>query len=227
MGTRGRGAKQALVKTLGDRNDWVRWYAIEALGNMGGEAAAAVDALLPLLEHQAPLTRRRAIEALGQIRPPAKQAAAALVKARDHDADKTVREAAVTALYQVNLPDLSKQAAMGTLSTVRELMEKLRSGDQFAALAAAKALGEMGPTANDAVPALALALRDKHKTVREAAAKALSSVGSRARNVVPALRAAAHEDEPEVRAAAQKALDEPRRQVALRKISTAGQAAAK
>ena len=65
----------------------------------------------------------------------------------------------------------------------------------------------MGPDAADAVPALALALRDKIKAVREAAANALSMVGSQARQVLPALQAAAHEEDPEVRAAAQKTLD--------------------
>ncbi len=87
-------------------------------------------------------------------------------------------------------------------------MEKLASGNQYAVVAAAKGLGEMGATADDAVPALALALRDKRKAVREAAAQALGSLGSSARDVRPALQAAAHEADPAVRAAARKALDQ-------------------
>ena len=45
MGPRGRGAKQPLVDALKDENHWVRSNAIEALGNMGAEAASAVGAL--------------------------------------------------------------------------------------------------------------------------------------------------------------------------------------
>ena len=196
------------MAVLADENNWVRWYAVEALGNMGAEAASAVPALLPLLEHQDALTRRRAVEALGRIGPPAKAAAAAVQNASQHDADEAVRKAAVVALYQLDLVDRAAKAKLRTLTAVRELMEKLASGDQYAVVTAAKELGDMGVTADDAVPALALALRDNRKAAREAAAQALGSLGSSARDVRPALQAAAHEADPAVRAAARKALDQ-------------------
>ena len=225
-GARGRGAKQALVKTLGDKNDLVRWYAIEALGNMGGEAAAAVDALLPLLEHQDPISRRRAIEALGQIRPPAKQATAALTKARNHDADKTVRKAAVIALHQVDLARPVETGGDGDAIDGAGVDGEVALGRPICGACGGQGAGRDGPDGRRRGPRPGPGPADKSKRVREAAAKALGSVGSPARDVVPALRAAAHEEEPRS-APRPRRPSTSRRQVALRKISTAGQAAAK
>ena len=42
--------------------------------------------------------------------------------------------------------------------------------------AAAEALGDLGPLARDAIPALQKATKDDSKAVREAAAKALESI---------------------------------------------------
>ena len=208
MGPRGSGAKQQLVDALKDENHWVRSNAIEALGNMGAEAASAVGALLPLLSHPDAFTRRRAVEALGRIGPPAKQAVAALTKARDKDRDQAVQRAARVALHQINLPELAAQSFKQAPKEVRDLIGKLQSGDDFAAVAAAKSLGDMGVRADDAVPALALSLRNKSKWIREAAAKALGVLDGPARDVLPALQAAAADAEPEVRAAAQKAIEQ-------------------
>ena len=203
FGARGKGAKEALINNLADKNDRVRWCAIEALGNMGPEAASAVPALIPLLEHSAPLSRRLAIVALGQIGPSAKQAAPALAKVQeDRDQDEAVRKAAHDALYQVNLVETAEKRRMETISQVRELIDKLRSGDEDAAVGAANTLSESDLVASDAIPELALTLQSKNKTprIREAAARTLGNFRSQARDVLPALQAAAHETDPDVRA---------------------------
>ena len=133
-------------------------------GQHGARGGLRGPALIPLLEHSDPLTRRLAVVALGQIGPSAKQAAPALTKAQDHDQDEAVRKAAHDALYQVHLVETAEQRRVETISQVRELIDKLRSGDEDAAVGAANTLSESDPIASDAIPELALALQNKTNT---------------------------------------------------------------
>jgi HEAT repeat protein len=66
-----------------------------------------------------------------------------------------------------------------------EWTRDLKSKRPEVRLAAARALGNMGPKAKDAVPALCRALKDRHAGVRESVARALGEIRSKA--AVPAL----------------------------------------
>ena len=184
----------------------MRWYAAEALGNMGAEAASQVPALLRALEHPNPMTRRRAARALGRIGDPAKPAIALLMNIAQKDKNETVRSAAQAALNQINLPEIAAQALTQASAEIKELVKKLQGNDESDAATAAKALGEMGPRGAAAAPVLALALRHKSKWIREAAAKALGGLDGTAGDFLPALQSAAQDLEPEVRAAAETAM---------------------
>ena len=62
--------------------------------------------------------------------------------------------------------------------TVSKWAEALKNEDSFIRWRAASALGQIGPAAKDAVPALMEALKDKHSGVtRRAAASALGRIG--------------------------------------------------
>ena len=79
----GREAKAAalpLAAALSDQNCCVRWYAAEALGKMGANAAPQVNSLVKALENPDPVTRRRAAESLGRIADSAKPAIARLAE---------------------------------------------------------------------------------------------------------------------------------------------------
>ena len=68
-----------------------------------------------------------------------------------------------------------------------ELTQQLKSPDVQQRIAAAVAIGDLGPSARAAVPALTEALRDQNPTVRFQAAIALGCIGPEARAAVPAL----------------------------------------
>lgn len=208
MGARGRNALGPLMVALQDENRWVRCSAIESLGNLGSEAEGAITVLVGLAGHPEAYTRRRAIDALGHIGPAAKEAVPTLTKAMELDSDASVRRAAYVALQQIRLPEIAEDSLAQADKEVRAIVTVLQADDDFAAIAAAKTLGDMSIQAKSAIPALALMLRHKDKWRREAAAKALGNLGLFANDFVPTLQVAAKDLEPEVRAAAEKAIEE-------------------
>lgn len=199
-------AVAALGESLADENRWVRWYAADALADLGPGAAPAVGALMRLAEHEDRFSRRRAVVALGRIGPAAKAAAPLLARIETEDPSSSIRRAAAVALHQVNLADLAEQAAAAASEQVRQLIRQLGEGDEFEIAAAARSLGELGPSAAAAVPALTQTLGSENKWLRVAAAEALGTIGNEATNVVPALQALLRDAEPEVQAAAGEAL---------------------
>lgn len=197
----------ALAAALADENRWVRWYAAEALANVGAEASLAVDALCQALDHEDRYTRRRAAVALGRIGPAGRPAIARLESLASDDPDRTVREAARTALFQVNLDALAAARASQADSRIQELIARLDEDDEFESVAAANALGRLGPEAAAAAPALARALGKPNKWLRVAAAEALGAIGPAAGPAVASLEEAADDADADVRAAARASLE--------------------
>lgn len=89
---------------------------------------------------------------------------------------------------------------------VSEFVKQLKDDDPEVRRAAARALGEKGPGARAAVPALAAALKDKDLFVRRFSAQALGEIGPEAKSAIPALAGALNDGRKEVVAAAAGAL---------------------
>jgi HEAT repeat protein len=89
---------------------------------------------------------------------------------------------------------------------VRGLQLNLKSEDAAQRAASARILGEIGPAAKDAAPALAEALKDANRDVRQNAAQALGYIGPGAKVAAPALIAALLDKEWQVRRPAAFAL---------------------
>lgn len=206
MGPSAAGAREALIVALADKNRRVRWFAIEALGNLGAEGKDAAESLVPLITDADVVTRRTAIDALGRIGPDAQVAVPALTKARGQDV--ALRRSVEASLRQINVAEAAAQGAQRADGEVRESIKRLQGDDETVGRAAAKSLGELGPKAAGAIPALALALRSNEPWRREAAAQALGGLGLLANDYVPTLRVASKDRVPEVRRAAEKALAE-------------------
>jgi serine/threonine protein kinase len=186
-----------LMAVLEDRDASARWKAAEALGNMGGQARAAVPSLIGLLGDQQEVVRWRTAEALGKIGPDAVRAVPALVRT----------------LSGTGLPATEAAKALGRIGppareSVPALATGLGSSDVYFRREIAKALARMGGDAAPAVPALTGALRDKDKVVRLEAVKALGRVGGAARPAVPALTAATRDSDDLVKRAAVQALEQ-------------------
>ena len=86
------------------------------------------------------------------------------------------------------------------------LLPLVGSGDRYAALAAAKIVGRIGPAASAAVPRLVIMLRSEDETSRIMAAQSLAKMGPAAEQAVDALIAALDDESPQVRRAAASTL---------------------
>jgi WD40 repeat protein len=89
---------------------------------------------------------------------------------------------------------------------VRKLVAALQNKDWYTRHRAAWDLGDMGPAARAAVPALAKALTDPDRWVRNSAALALGKVGTAANEAIPALIAAVTDKQRTVRESVAKTL---------------------
>jgi HEAT repeat protein len=215
MGTNARPAVGALIERLGDKDATVRLHSAIALGNIGPDAKSAVPALKPFLrekhtvrvytanalwkiernaqevlpileggvrEEQAPF-RWAAAVFLGEMGPAAEKAIPALIEAAKA-ADKETASCAVQALAEISP------------ATVPTLIEKLNDPDPAMRISAATALGKVGSTAKDAIPALTRLLNDNargmptimgreygYESVSNAAAHAIERIDRGAANI--------------------------------------------
>ena len=213
-----------LIEALKSDDDEVEARAAARLAAMGTAAAPAVEALTAELEDENPQTRAQAAKALGRIGDAAKPAAKALARAIA-DKDASVRRSAIGALRRIKpgedmVVPLMIEALASTddatrLSAVRSLAEFGEAivptmikgmSDDRTVYWACLVLGEVGPKAKDAVPALATALEHKHPEVRHEAAYALRSIGPDAKDAVPQLTKAMDDKQLAVRRSAALAL---------------------
>jgi len=89
---------------------------------------------------------------------------------------------------------------------VRGLQITLKSENAAERLASARILGEIGPAAKDAAPALAEALKDPDRDVRQNAAQSLGYIGPGAKAAAPGLIFALKDNDAQVRRSAAFAL---------------------
>jgi HEAT repeat protein len=166
-----------LIKALGDNDENVRYWAAEALGEIGPEAKDAIPALIKALSDNDESVRIKAIYVIGRIGPAAKEAIPALIKAFG-DSDYGARTVAGEALKKIG-PEAKE--------LVPVLIQALGDSDVNVRIAAAKELGEIRPAAKEAIPALIKAFGDSDWNVLRAVAKALGEMGPAAKEAIPAL----------------------------------------
>lgn len=218
--THNRRVVEWLVAPLKDKDDvfWIREKAMQALGEIGPDAAAAVPALIPLVTDYAKKRddhrcSHAAVVALGRIGPAAKSAVPVLIGEFGQGNDRGFHELAAA------------QALAGIGPAAREALPALRSAlecdvDELR-IAAGEAIRRVGGDVDGTVPALidCLLVLDipnffgprsygvlRAARVRARAAQALGALGVKAGAAVAPLGALLEDDFITVREAAADAL---------------------
>jgi len=144
-------ASAYLLRGLGDRDPWVRYYACQALGKLAFEPAAG--AVVNLLSDPAGQVRVAAVEALSCLKG---DAASGALEVAALDADQDIRRAALVGLGVAHRP-----------ATLPLVLAALGSEDPATRLVAVSALA--GFRVPGALTALAAAATDSEENVRTAA----------------------------------------------------------
>jgi HEAT repeat protein len=185
----------ALIAQLGDADSNVRITAAAALGKLGADAEAAVAPLQEALRDPHPEVRQASARSLGEIGAAAPDAVAALESALN-DEDLRVQLAAAWAL--VKLDSAGRKYVPVLTATM-----KLGEGGTIVAV------GNLGSSADWAVPTLVELLSDQRPNTRRLAAEALGRIGPTG-DAVKALQQATQDADDRVRAAASAALSQQR-----------------
>ena len=167
MGPAAQEAVGALIATVKDPHMEPRWYAVDALGRIGGGAdvARAIAAALEDRENDV-YVRRAAVKSLGRL---GKAAAGELELLRGQlgSDDPIIRASAALSWWQIAGDDEA-------LATLRDMLTSQAAGPSFQAC---MALAEIGPTAAPLAGELVGALEHEDADVRRAAASALGRQG--------------------------------------------------
>jgi HEAT repeat protein len=153
----GAAAVEPLLEELKpDRRSEFRLATVQALGNLGPQAKAAVPKLLRALEEENPSFNAAVITALTQIGISQPAAVPALLSALNTP-EVSTRETLVNALARVGEP------------AVEELRGALKSKQGLVRAGAAKALGRIGRPAQRVLSDLTQAMQDRDQSVSFAA----------------------------------------------------------
>ena len=149
LGPSARAATEPLLKVLAktDEDEYVCGGAAWALGRIGRHDAKIVDGLTAALKSDMLSVRVNSAEALGQLGPPARPALKNLAGLLDDD-DVDARIAAAAALIRIGGPS----RGLAALTAI------VRGNEKRGPYEAAVALGQLGPAAAPALPALVAAL---------------------------------------------------------------------
>jgi HEAT repeat protein len=191
----GDGLVSDLTNLLKESEEDVRKTAVEVLGNVGPEAKEAVPDLVEAANDKYIAVREAAVRVLGKIGPDAVAAVSALIKVLQDDVDVDVRSSAAVALGNIGHqravlalikalePDeyvrYFASEASGRIGepAVPNLIVALKHTHHDVRRAAASSLGDVGPDAEAAVPALIEATnKDTDADVRHAADWALMNI---------------------------------------------------
>ena len=166
-------ATQSLLKVIQDDNEIVRALATSALTKVGLNRDVLVTVLVTAVQNESGLVKDIAAEALVSIGKDAVPALGSLLQSPS--ANSLAKQTAATLIGDINQIDNLGQSALQ--SAIPILAETLNNSDSDVRKAAAKALGDFGPLANVAIPALSRALLGDNSGVSQTVAGSLLKIG--------------------------------------------------
>ncbi|MDF1664875.1 MAG: HEAT repeat domain-containing protein, partial [Planctomycetota bacterium] len=204
MGAAAKPSIPAMVACLSDKDWRVTRAAVKALGKL---EKYSLDEMKKILSSEDNKLRALALEVLMRMRSASSLTAEHAVALINHD-DFPLRRAAAKALCWTR-PTLKKeQIATFNNNAVLVLSAELRNRVDNAASYAARILGDLGPKAKGATPALAGLFKNKKKSprLRASAANALADIGVAVEDCVVALGEAMLDKDPLLSLCAGRAL---------------------
>lgn len=174
MGSDAVAAKELLIKKLSDESDLVATQAAETLSYIGSEVEADLAAKLQGFDLSATESENRTVDyaLLAFTKLPAEQEETlSALKELTHAKDSYVRELAMLAARESNLPDEAK---------VEIAARALNDDEDQIRYEAVESMIRLGDAAKSVMPKLLAQLKSDDQAKREAAAQALAQLGPRA-----------------------------------------------
>ena len=171
----------ALIEALKSPQPDVREDIIEIFVRMGGDAKAAIPALVAALKDDSLRIRSAAKQALRSVCDKARKEAAPILTEAMKDESWRIRKTAITILAQ-----LRQDANIA----VPAMLMALKDTNEEVVTAARSAIGAIAPARREDVPALIKALGDETPDIRYAAVDLAGRTGVVAIDALPALMAA-------------------------------------
>jgi HEAT repeat protein len=232
LGADARSAVPTALDALRDDDPATRQSAAYVLGPLGDTGEPVIAALIESLRDESSSVRRVAVSSLAILGKGTARAAKALtVLLRDESCDSFVHESVAHALADVGVPDVAIPALTEAFEkdpaaspnvarslvaldaplaskALDRLIDRLGSPDDT--LQVLGLLGQLGPRATSAVPAICKVLDGADRFLRIAAAQALAKLGPGAKDALPALERMTKDPDAVAVAAAKQAIEQIR-----------------
>ncbi|MGC1217747.1 MAG: HEAT repeat domain-containing protein [Phormidesmis sp.] len=188
IGPAAAAATPILLEVLQDDNELVRALAISTLSKVGLDQPVLVNLLVAALQSESRLVQGIAADALVSVGADAIPALGGLLE--NEATNALVKKTAASLIGDISQIDRVDNLVLA--SAVPVLAETLGDGDSEVRKAAAEALGDFGPLADAAIPALSRALLGSDSGVNQTIAGSLTKIGQQS---VPGLTAALNSDD--------------------------------
>lgn len=199
IGPEAAAATPTLLEVIRDDDELVRALATSTLAQVGLDQSVLINLLTASIVNESGLVKDIAADALVGIGSDAVPALGNLLQ--NEAASDLAKQTAATLIGDISqidqVDDLVLQSAIPILA------ETLNDGDSEVRRAAAAALGDFGPLADAAIPALASALTGEEPNISKTIATSLTKIGQQS---VPGLTEALNDDDPLTRLYAADAL---------------------